>query len=90
MKGIKTFKVSSQTMRLLHVLKRYLTLSRKDINYIQRYKSIFRRVIEAKRKENVNYVLNLDSPTKAMGQLINEEIGTSRKFNQVIVLKTDN
>jgi hypothetical protein len=61
MKGIK---VSSQKMRFLSALKQNSTLSSKAMNYINRYKTTYKKVIaEAKKGENDKYILTSNNPT---------------------------
>ena len=73
-KGINNF----NRMKVLNNLKRTYTLRREDLNYITEYQKIYRKILkEAKKRDNDKFVLESKNRTKAMWQLINNEIGNT-------------
>jgi hypothetical protein len=83
--GIKT---SSKRMRLLDKQRKTTTIKKKDLEYIERYRKIYKRVIQnAKRRENDNYISSSKNKAKATWQLINKELGKPFQNNKNIELK---
>jgi len=63
-------------------------MEKKELEYIEQYKKIYRRVIqEAKRRENDNYMSSSKNKVKATWQLIYKELGKSFINNKNIELK---
>jgi len=73
--GIKN---SSKTMLLLDNRKKTTNMKKKDLEYIEHYRTIYRRVIqETKGKEYNNYISTAKNKSKAAWQVINKELGKS-------------
>jgi len=63
-------------MELLDKLRKTTIMEKKDLECIEQYKKIYKRVIqEAKKWENDNYICSSKNTVKATWQLINKELG---------------
>jgi hypothetical protein len=63
-------------------------MRKKDLEYVEHYRKIYRRVIqEAKRTENNNYISSAKNKSKAAWQVINKELGKSSINNKNIELR---
>jgi len=61
---------------------------KKDLEYIEHYRKIYRRVIEeAKRRENNSYVNSAKNKSEAALHVINTELGKSLINNKSIELR---
>jgi hypothetical protein len=81
-------KISSKRMRLLDKQRKTTIMEKKDLEYIDQYKKIYKRLIqEAKKLENENYISSSKNKVKATWQLINKELGKSFINNKNIELK---
>jgi len=70
--GIKT---SSERMCLLDKQRKSTKIKKKDLEYIDQYRKIYKRVIQdAKKRENDKYVSSAKNQTKATWQLINQNL----------------
>jgi len=82
---------SSKKMKMLNNLKRRCTLTEETLEYIKKYRTIYKRVIrEAKRRDNDRYVTEASNSTKAIWQVINKQIGKSQDEDYKFELKVDN
>jgi hypothetical protein len=80
---------NSKRMRLLNGLKKQQNLSSDMVEYITRYRIIYKRVIkEAKKLANDKYVSRAQNKMKAMWNLINEEVGKPLKGDKKIELSS--
>jgi hypothetical protein len=69
-KGLIT---SSNRMKVLNSLKQVYNLRREDLNYINEYQKIYKKILkEAKKRDNDKFVIEAKDRTKAMWQLINK------------------
>jgi len=69
-------KISSKRMRFLDIQRKTTVMKKKDLEYIEQYRKIYRRVIqEAKRRENNNRISSSKNKSKAARQIINKELG---------------
>jgi len=67
-------------MQTLNNRKRTFTLTRKALIYIEKYQTIYKRVLrEAKKKEIMIGMLQNQYRTKAMWRLINRQTGKAPK-----------
>jgi len=81
-------KISSKRMRLLDNQRKTTVTKKEDLEYIEQYRKIYRRVIqEAKRRENNNYISSSKNKSKAAWQIINKELGKSFINNKNIELR---
>ena len=81
-------KISNKRMRLLDKQRKTIIMEKKDLEYIEQYRKIYKRVIEeAKRRENDNYISSSKNKVKATWQLINKELRKSFINNKNIELK---
>ena len=81
-------KISSKKMRLLDNQRKTQVVEKKDLDYIEHYRKVYRRVIkEAKRRENNSYVSSAKNKLKAALQVINKEVGKSSINNKNIELR---
>ena len=75
-------------MRWLDKQRKTTIMEKKDLEYIEQYRKIYKRVIqEAKRRENDNHVSSSKNKVKATWQLINKELGKSFLNKKNIELK---
>ena len=75
-------------MRLLDKQRKTTIVEKKDLEYIEQYRKIYKRVIQkAKRRENDNYMSSSKNKVKATWQLIYKELGKSFINNKNIELK---
>jgi hypothetical protein len=82
---------SSEKLKILNNLKRRCTLTEETLEYIKKYRTIYKRVIrEAKKRDNDRYVTEASNSTKAMWQLINNQIGKSQGEDYKLELRIDN
>jgi hypothetical protein len=72
--GIKN---SSKKMRLLDNQKKTTNMKKKDLEYVERYRTIYRVIQEAKGKECNNCISRAKNKSKAAWQVINKELGKS-------------
>jgi len=83
--GIKT---SSKRMRLLEKQRKIIKINKKDLEYIDQYRKIYKRVIQdAKKCKNDTYISGSKNKTKAAWQLINQKRGKPLINNKNIELK---
>jgi len=83
--GIKT---SSKRMRLLEKQRKIIKINEKDLEYIDQYRKIYKRVIQdAKKRENDTYISSSKNKTKATWRLINQKRGKPLINNKNIELK---
>ena len=83
--GIKT---SSKRMRLLEKQRKITKPNKKDLEYINQYRKIYKKVIqEAKRRENDTYISSSTNKIKATWKLINQKRGKPLINNRNIELK---
>jgi hypothetical protein len=81
-------KISSKKMQLLDNQKKTTVMKKKDLEYIENCRKIYRRVIqEAKRTVNNNYISSAKNKLKAAWQVINKEIGKSSTNNKNVELR---
>jgi hypothetical protein len=65
-------------MRLLNTVNKCENLPSDVLNYIKRYRKIYKNVIlEARRKENDRIIQNSQNITKKMWQIVNKETSNS-------------
>jgi len=65
-------------MQLLDNQRKTTVMKKKDLEYIEQYRKIYRRVIqETKRRENNNYIISSKNKSKAAWKIINKELGKS-------------
>jgi L-rhamnose mutarotase len=65
-------------MRLLDNQRKTTVTEKKDLEYIDQHRKIYRRVIqEAKKKKKSNYISSSKNKLKAAWQIINKELGKS-------------
>ena len=70
-------------MRLLDNQRKTQVVEKKDLDYTEHYRKVYRRVIkEAKRRENNSYVSSAKNKLKAALQVINKEVGKSSINNK--------
>jgi len=63
-------------MQLLDNQSKTIVIKKKDLEYIEQYRKIYRRVIqEAKRRENNNRISSAKNKSKAAWLVINKELG---------------
>ena len=75
-------------MRFLGSLRRSTKIKVRELEYIARYRKIYKSVIQdAKKRENEKYIRSSTNKTKATWQLINKKLG---KPNKNIEIKWDN
>jgi len=87
-KGLIT---SSNRMKVLNKLKRVYTLRREDLNYINAYQRIYKKILkEAKKRDNDRFVIESKDRTKAMWHLINKEIGKTHENDYKLELRIGN
>jgi hypothetical protein len=76
---------SCKNMRLLNSLKKQHNLSNEMLDYIMRYKEIYKGVIKvAKKIENDKYVSRSPNNMKGTWHLINKEVGKPSKGGKKI------
>ena len=81
-------KISSKNMPLLDNETTTTVMEKKDLDYIEHYRTVYRRVIkEAKRSANNSYVSIAKNKSKAAWQVINKEVGKSSINNNNIELR---
>ena len=81
-------KISSKRTRIPDNQRKTTVMEKKDLEYIEQYRKIFRRVIqEAKRRENNTYISSAKNKSKAAWQVINKELGKSFINNRNIELR---
>ena len=69
-------KKSSKKIKFLNMLNKLPNLTQHTKRYISKYKLIYKRVIrEAKKRDNVNYILQAKNTSKAIWQVIHKETG---------------
>jgi hypothetical protein len=69
-------KISSKKMQLLDNQRKTTVMKEKDLECIEHYRKIYRRVIkEVKRRENNSYINSAKNKSKAAWQVINKELG---------------
>jgi len=49
-------------------------MKKKDLEYIQQYRKIYRRAIQAKRRENNNYIRSSKNKSRAAWQIITNNL----------------
>lgn len=75
-------------MQFLNSLKITTNFLRESLDYIKIYQIIYNTVIkEDKKRETDNYVLKAKNITKAMWQIINEEVGNCMHYDYRIDLR---
>ena len=83
--GIET---SSKRMRLLEKQRKIIKINKKDLEYIDQYRKIYKRLIQdAKKRENYTYISSSKNKTNATWQLINQKCGNPLINNKNIELK---
>ena len=81
-------KISSKKMRLLDNQRKTTVMEKKDLEYIEQYRKIYKRVIqEAKRRENNNHISSAKNKSKAAWHVINKVLGKSFINNNNIELR---
>jgi hypothetical protein len=74
-------------MRILDKQRKEMKLGKEDCQFIKNYRRIYRKVIiEAKKRDNDNYIANAKNKTKASWQVINYETGKTTVSNKNIEL----
>jgi hypothetical protein len=85
----RVIKISSKKMQVLNSLTRNFTLKWETLEYVTKYKRIYKRVVrEAKIKDNDSYVVESENKTKTVWQLIKKlgkiqqrpKVGTKDSF----------
>jgi Sec7-like guanine-nucleotide exchange factor len=75
-------------MQLLDKQRKTIIMKKKDLEYIEQYRKIYKRVIQdAKRLENDNYISSSKNKAKTTWQLINKKLGKPFKNKKNIELK---
>ena len=65
-------------MKFLNSIRRTFSLSQKDLEYIKKYQSIYKKIIrEVKKRENDRYIESASNKSRAIWKIINKE---SRKM----------
>jgi hypothetical protein len=65
-------KISRKRIQLLDNQRKMIVMIKKDLECIQQYRKIYRRVIqEAKRRESKKYISSSKNKSKAASQIIN-------------------
>jgi hypothetical protein len=78
----KGIKVSRQRLQFLCYLKKKLILPRHSLNYIKKYKKMYKKVLaDARKRENDRFILKSTNCSKALWQIINKESGNALKIN---------
>ena len=81
-------KISSKKIWLLDKQRKTTLMKKKDLEYIEHYRKIYRRVIkEAKRREYNRYINSAKNKSKVSWHVINKELGKLSTNNQNIELK---
>ena len=62
-------------------------MKKMDLEYIEQYRKIYRRVIQAKGRENNKYRSSSKNKLKAAWKIINKELGKSFINNKNIELR---
>jgi hypothetical protein len=71
-------KISNKRMLLLDNQRKTTVMEEKDLEYVENYRKIYKKVIkEAKKKENDGYINNASNKSKGAWQIINKELGKS-------------
>ena len=74
-------------MRFLNMLKKQPNLSEKTKMYIDKYKIIYKRVTQGrKRRANDKYILHAKHKSKAIWQIINKETGKTPSNKTDIII----
>ena len=81
-------KVYSKKMQLLDNQRKKTVMEKEDLDYIEHYRKVYRRVIkEAKRSENNSYISSTKNKSKAAWHVINKEVGKLSINNKEIELR---
>jgi hypothetical protein len=73
-------------MRLLEKQRKEINLGQGELQYINNYKSIYRKIINKAKKYNDRYLTNAKNKTKASWQIINNEMGRFSSRHESIEL----